>query len=271
LKIPTIELRMERMIVPSYTVGYFGNWMVEQRVPSNPYAEVEDWGYVTGMRWDPSYPLLKDEHGRIAYAANRMAREVGGVHLAKAHGTVVLCGVGMGLFLYNVVQKPVVQRVFVVDVDAALLSLVFQNSRDNDWPNMHKVEYLRGDPRDFTQDVLRGMSAQFITEPADYLYVDTWPHLGHPDTIHDFRHIVNNVKPLAAGFAGQELNFMDWATGERMPPVEPFDTVTLTNFDEWCLWCEGYMHIRSLDYLRYCLITWMNQKARSLAEEATNG
>lgn len=258
-QIPEIKLRLNRLQIPEYTFGEYGDWTLRPCHVSEGPAEVFDWGYATGPQWEPAFPVLTDAEGRRWMSANRLEQESQATHLASAHGTVVVCGVGIGMYLYNVVQKSEVQRVFAVDLDQTVIDMVRQNAERHGWPEFQKVVFLQGDARLLTR---RDLSLHGVQSESDFVYVDIWPTLADKNTVVDSRTIAANLNPRAAGFWGQELALLDWATEVRDPPVQDPDQLTLDNFDEWCLALDMVMQIRSVDYLRYALVCWLNQKAR---------
>lgn len=259
-KVTGTQLRMDRLVVPEYTFNRYGNWELRPYHDNDSGAEVFEWGYATGPQWEPVYPVLKCAGGGCTITANRFEREMAAIHLASARGTVVVCGLGMGLYLYNVIQKPGVQQVMVVEQDQDLIDMVAWNAHMHHWLGFHKVKFMPMDPLLVTRgDLSRYYGLQ---DEPDFVYVDLWHRLELNKMARDLARVGTNLNPRTAGFKGQELALMRWASTLRQPPVEPLDQLSLENFDEWCLWLDMVLQVRSLDYLRYALVCWLNQQER---------
>jgi len=115
-------------------------------------------------------------------------------HIAAARGTVVVAGLGMGFFVYNILRKPEVTRVVVLEKDANLVTLFIKTIRRNHWRHLDKFELVLGD------------ALQFVPKHnVDFLYADIWSHLGDETALAKTQAIQANVKAalkllaLAAG------------------------------------------------------------------------
>ena len=120
-------------------------------------------------------------------------------HLAAAHGTVVVCGLGMGVMAYAVSARASVERLVVVDKDPEIIAM-FRRFADFDaWPQRHKVEIIEADAREVRVD------------GVDFLYADIWPFLRMDCMVPDMRAIWANIPAPACGYWGQELDMVDSA------------------------------------------------------------
>src|SRR2546430_11746866 len=103
---------------PNYCCGRYGNWTLEEKVEAS-----FERGYFTGFDVEPpGYFLVND--GDIWMSTSRLERESHAVHLKHAKGNVVVCGVGMGMFLYNIASQPMVDRIVAVELDAHFIRLL---------------------------------------------------------------------------------------------------------------------------------------------------
>jgi hypothetical protein len=252
---PNIKMRLDRLTVPEYTAGRYGDWTLARVHEALERAEIFDWGYATGPQWEPNYWVVYKEADEVWMSTNRMERESHATHLGSAHGIVVVCGVGLGLFLYNVVQKPEVQRVFAVDVADSAITLVNQCAQTHNWPDWQKVQFIQKDAMELTRADLSRFDCR--KEP-DFLYVDIWQGLGDPNAVAQVQHVANNLSPRTVGFWGQELELMRWAIQTGLDPRR----LTLDDFDAWCLRLDMVMQVRERDYLRYALVTAINQQGK---------
>lgn len=243
---------LDRLLVPQYEEGPWGDWTME-------YAPAEAghcWGYVTGPQAERSYPILK-RGGHIWMTGARRETESHAVHLKFATGVVVVCGIGIGLFIHNVIRKPDVHRVFAVDNDQAILDAVRQMSDAQEWQGRDKIKWVKKDALSLTRTKLSQHGTQCV---PDYLYVDIWPTMGDRRTVPDTQRIASQLTPMVTGFWGQELAFMAWAKFHRIPSTPNLDEVGLDHFDEWCLWLDLIQQHRSSDYLSMCRVVYQNHE-----------
>lgn len=252
-----IKMHLERPAVPDYVAGEYGPWTLGKVHDALEQAEIFEWGYATGPQWEPNYWVLRDREGIPWMSTNRLERESHAVHVASARGTVVACGVGLGLFVYNVAQKSNVERVFAVDVSEHVIEMLERCAVDCRWPNWYKVQFIHKDAMQLTRTDLSRHGCQ--NEP-DFLYVDVWPVLGHPDVVTDTQTVVRNVRAKSVGFWGQELELIRWAMREQ--ELDP-NQLNLDHFDAWCLHLDMVMQVRSLDYLRFALVVAINQHGKT--------
>jgi hypothetical protein len=192
------ELPWAELEVPPYREGAYGKLVLErQDVPKIR-------GYFRGMQGPlQSYRLI--EKGLIFptlwMSTTPMERESQMAHLAAASGHIVIVGCGMGVLLYNVLKKPEVHTVTLIEKNAAMTELLGRISPMADW---HGIEKLRVLHADALNDPLPNLGE------VDLLSVDIWPVLGEDHAIDDTRAIFQKVQARRVAWWGMELDFVRW-------------------------------------------------------------
>lgn len=157
-------------------------------------------------------------------------------HVANAEGHTVIAGLGLGIALYNVLSKPGVNRVSLLENDDSVIDW-FEGQDTADWKGIEKLEIVRGDARETK-----------ILSLVDFLYVDIWNVLGAEEALEDTIAIQKNIKAGKVGYWGQELDFICWLgeRGSKLPPTEQ-------QYDAWMksvgmpLIKEEYHWLRAVD------------------------
>jgi len=143
-------------------------------------------------------------------------------HIKAAHGTVVVAGLGMGFYLYNIIRKPEVTRVVVLEKDKAVMNLWRHAINSDQWHGFRKVEFVMGDALDYKPDF-----------PVDFLFADIWPYLGAMEALDITRKLQSNIKATEVGFWGQEFDFVTWVMAQKLPgPVD--NHCTQANYLAFC-------------------------------------
>ena len=181
---------------PGYRCGDFGGWALKHKS-----AETFERGYFTGFDVEPPGYYLENQ-GDVWMSTSRLERESHVVHLRHARGTVVVCGVGMGMYLYNVAALPGVDRVFAVDRDAAVIDLVRRGTGFDGWAGRDKIDFVHKDATELTPDDVGGGR-------PDFLYVDIWPELGDPAAVSQTRAIRDAIGRGPSG--GGARSWISWS------------------------------------------------------------
>jgi hypothetical protein len=143
-------------------------------------------------------------------------------HIAAAHGTVVVAGLGMGFYLYNILRKPEVTKVIVLEKDRNVGRLFAHSIQIPDWQGFHKADIVFGDALNYKPDF-----------PVDFLYADIWPHLGDYQALNLTQKLQANIKAKEVGFWGQEFDFITWLMDRKLPgPVDSH--ATHANYNAFC-------------------------------------
>lgn len=187
--------------VPGYVPGSYGSWRLVELPASRQY------GYFTPPQQEQAYyGLVRD--GQTWMSTSRMERESHAFHLSVARGRVMVCGVGMGMILYNLCRLDRVSRVLAVDIDADVIDFLRRGTDFADWPGRQKIRFLQSDARKLAAE-------QIGPEPVDHLYVDIWPDLGTAEALIETRQIQSVVRAKRVGYWGQEIDFGHWHTERR--------------------------------------------------------
>ena len=183
--------------------------------------------------------------------SSRRELESQAVHLKYARGVVVMCGVGMGIMLYNLCMKPDVSLVVAVDSDPGVIEWVRGLSAE--WLGADKIRWLVGDALNLDRTALSRHAG--VQDVADYLYADIWSVLGAERAAQDVAAIQSRLLARSVGWWGQEIDFVMWAKDSGFE----WDMVDLDAFDLWCLDIDMVLHERSSKYIRYCRQVVINQ------------
>jgi hypothetical protein len=182
---------------PEYQCGAYGQWELKEKLGNS-----RERGYFNDFDHEPpGHYIVRDDH--IWMSTSRLERESHAIHVTHATGTVVVCGVGMGMYLYNIAGLERVERILAVDIDPATIDLVRNATSFETWPGKDKIRFVN-------KDALKLTPADIGPGPVDYLYVDIWPELGNPEAIAQTQAIQAVVKAKTVGWWGQELDFIEW-------------------------------------------------------------
>lgn len=186
--------------LPTYKAGSFGQWRSE-RTPPLKYVP----GYfMTAPEQQPGWRFSRGK--KIWMSLTRMEVESHMPHIAAATGHTVIAGLGMGFMLYNVLLKPEVTKVTVIEKDREVIALMDKVSNWRKWSGHEKVNLVIGDATTYT-----------TTEPVDFLYADIWPHVGDSNALPLTQTIQSNVHAKSVGFWTQEFDFISWCQTHEIP------------------------------------------------------
>lgn len=187
------DLPYPAMLAPPYQPVRGETWRLEQAmIIAAP-------GYFSGPRqltW-MNHLLVRDGVTWMSLVPGEVESQI--PHLAAAHGTVVVCGLGMGVMAYAVSARTNVDRLVVVERDPEVIAMFRQFAAFEDWPQRSKVELVQADAREFHLD------------GADFLYADIWPYYRMDAMLADMTCMHANIPVPACGYWGQELDMVDWA------------------------------------------------------------
>jgi hypothetical protein len=197
-----IPLDLPGLQSPKYRCGGYGPWNLRAKA-----RQTFERGYFTGFATEPpGHYLIKDGH--IWMSTSRLERESHAIHLKQARGKVVMCGVGMGMYLFNIAAKPAVEEVVAVDLDWAVVDLVRNATGFGSWPGREKISFVH-------RNALNLTPADIGSAQVDYLYVDIWPELGDPMALSQTQAIQSIVNARRVGWWGQEIDFIQWLYDHR--------------------------------------------------------
>ena len=220
---------------PGYACGAYGGWTLREKSYDSRAR-----GYFSDMDVEPPGHFLERD-GDVWMSTSRLERESHAIHVKHATGNVVVCGVGMGMYLYNIAALERVERIIAVELDSAVIDLLHNATGFETWPGKEKIRFVN-------KDALKLTPADLGTNPIDYLYVDIWPELGNPDAIVQTQAIQSVVKAKTVGWWGQELDFIEWLYAHWPKQKEP----TLPDLVDFMESIEMPIEEHSLEYILAC-------------------
>lgn len=242
------NLPWPKLEVPTYKEVSYGEWELKLRDTMNPKSY---FGGEVGAFDPKTYTLSKWNHGenRTTWmSVSQFELESHMMHVASAHGHVVVAGLGMGMFVYNILQKPEVTRVSIFEIETDVINLM-RKAGMWDWKGAWKIDMYNHDVLDLPEYAALDKSGGPI-KPVDFMFVDIWPTIGLNRVIEDVNNIHKKVRGKTVGWWGQEYHFISWCNG-----MNPFDILGYTSpFETWCksigLPVTGYQW--DLEYLTLC-------------------
>jgi hypothetical protein len=199
------------MPAPPYRMTESGRWRFYQAfVIAAP-------GYFSGPRplnWMTSL-LVKDGITWMSLVPMEVESQM--PHLANAHGTVVVCGMGLGLMAYAVSALKAVTKVIVVERDPEVIAMARLFTGFDTWPQRHKVEIVQAD------------ACEFRFDGADFLYADIWPFYRMDTMVPDMQRMHRNIPTPKCGYWGQELDMVDHARAQGVA-LEDFNARHVEDF-----------------------------------------
>jgi len=208
------DLPYPSMPVPPYRLVENGAWRLASAfIPAAP-------GYFSGPRpldWT-TYLLVKDGITWMSIVPMEIESQL--PHLAAARGTVVVCGLGLGLMAYAVSARQAVSRVVVVERDPEIIAMFRKFAAFDAWAQRGKVDIVCADAREFRLD------------GVDFLYADIWPNYRMDTMVSDMAAIHRGIPAPLCGYWGQELDMVDFALDQGVA-VEDFDHRHVEAFAEF--------------------------------------
>lgn len=196
--------------VPEYRVGRHGDWFGDRADP------VLVRGYFTGMQpASGNYRLFCGDTLWMSLTPRELESQAH--HALYARGHTVVMGLGMGVLLYNIIQRPEVEKVTVVESDRRVVELLHQIADPESWNGWEKVQIVIADALTWKPD-----------DPVDFLTVDIWEKLGDENLRSHGQQIQRNVRAKQVALWGQELDFITFVT-EKGYPAPP----TLAQYREY--------------------------------------
>ena len=191
------------LCIPIYRPVNIGNWSLKK------VKQVAQFGYFQDWQGQGDIDVLNFcEQTWMSNARDEVDSQT--PHIAAAFGHTVLMGAGMGIALFNLLSKPVVTQVTLIEHDPQVIDLLRQSTNFESWPGIGKLRIEISDALTYLPD-----------QPVDHLYADIWAAPGEPQSIPDMQKIQANVRAGQVGWWGQELLFLDWLAGET-PTAEKY-------------------------------------------------
>lgn len=192
---------------PAYRPGRYGDWTLV-----NQHDSLAAVGYFRGLRFIDgftNFALMRD--GVVWMSLSPMELESQAIHLDAAYGEVVVAGLGMGALVYNLLQKPEVRRVTVVERDPAVIELLYKIASPKRWPRADKLQIRQGDALHYPHDWT-----------VDTLLADIWPKLAATEALGDMIQMQSRMNAKSVGWWGQEYDIVHFlSTRGYHAPVLP--------------------------------------------------
>ena len=194
----TWDLPWPRVRVPVYRELNFGSWSlkVAQRLPGI--------GYFQDLQGISEQDVLL-KGNETWMTSSPMEIESQALHVAAARGHVVVMGAGLGVALYNILSKPQVTHVTLVERDPDVMDLLRRATDFDTWAGIKKLEVEIADAFDYRPNL-----------PVNHLYIDIWAMTGDPQALPDTQRIQRQVGAEAVSWWSQEIHFLCWLEDNRL-------------------------------------------------------
>src|SRR4051812_19010373 len=113
------ELPWPELKIPTYRSTTLETWSLQKCERIMQMGYFQDW-----QRQGDVYALLQSGESWMSTALDELESQA--PHVSAAKGHVVIMGAGMGVVLYNILAKPDVTRVTVVEHDLRVIRLLRQ-------------------------------------------------------------------------------------------------------------------------------------------------
>ncbi|RPJ26495.1 MAG: hypothetical protein EHM33_11405 [Chloroflexi bacterium] len=194
--------------IPEYREMTLGGWRLKkfELIPQRGYFQ--DWHGEGEM-----FALLEGEKAWMSTAWDEVDSQA--PHVAAGGGHVVLMGAGMGVALFNLLAKPEVQQVTLVEREPLVLDILEQSTGMSSWRGIEKLHVALVDALEFSPE-----------GPVDHLYVDIWPTIGEGQNVEEMQAIQRRVRASSVGWWGQEIHYLEWLKRQGNEP-------SLSSYQTW--------------------------------------
>jgi hypothetical protein len=187
--------------IPDYIPSAFGKWKLSGR----PGGLTQS--YLAEHHVDRPHHILSRD-GETWMASSMLELESHAWHLSQAKGTVLVAGLGMGMFVHAAASKDDVDRVVVLEIDPEVIEIFRMSSGFDGWPTRHKIAVINADALDPSSGP--SVSSALGGHRPDYLYADIWAEFPNEQAPGQTRAMCALHDPLAAGWWGQEIEYGMW-------------------------------------------------------------
>ena len=215
--------------IPEYQLGQYRRWEIGR--VDVPMIR----GYFRGMQLNANnnYVLYRRSRGvpETWMSLTPMELESHMPHIEAAQGKTAVVGLGMGMYLHNVLQKDSVTSVTMIEKDRQVTELLKKRSRFTEWPNVGKLRPI------IYKDVLTCTPVQ---AEFDHLYVDIWATLGDENARAHMVTISQRISAKTHSWWGMELDFIEWCTTALSPGEKLTDADVERLASGWVDACMSY-------------------------------
>ncbi len=186
--------------IPAYREMTLGSWKLQRLACAPQFGYFQDW-HGEGER------VVLSEDGKVWMSTGWSEVDSQAPHVAAGRGHVVVMGAGMGIALFNLLRKPEVRQVTLVERDPLVLEMLEQAAGMSAWQGREKLQVVLADALDFSPD-----------RAVDHLYVDIWLTAGERQAVKEMQAIQPRVDASSLGWWGQEICFLEWLKGRGLDP-----------------------------------------------------
>lgn len=207
------RLPIPQVLIPEYKLGTYGAWQITTvPVPKNargyfnglPETTMQETTVLSEVRPQSNTPFVW-----MSFTA--MEQESHCLHVLSATGDVVVCGLGLGMYLYNILRKPCVTSVTVIERNPFVINLFKTVSNYQEWEGVEKLTILEDDALNPVEPTTLALTA------PDFLYVDIWEVAGAETAQSDTRKVCEWLKPISAGWWTQETDIITFYASKGIP------------------------------------------------------
>ncbi len=198
--------------IPPYRPMTVGPWTVRKYTRYTQAGYFREWPQGEGE----VYVLLKNEEAWMSTTHDEV--ESNANHVAAARGHTMVMGAGMGVILYNLLPKPQVTRLTVVEMDPTVVELLKQSTDIERWPGAEKLVIEIADALKYRPSL-----------PVDYMYVDIWIAPADPRALAHTQQMQRNVQAQRVSWWTQEIDFIHWLDRKGYGHASP----TTAQYREW--------------------------------------
>jgi len=171
-------------------------------------------GYFRELQFMTEGTLVLKHNDKVWMSTSPMELESHMPHIDAAHGRVLVGGLGMGMYLKNILAKPEVTEVVLYEKSMPVWQLFCTTMNPWAWEGWHKLTIrnwtlFREEPDD---------------EPFDYAYIDIWESLGCEHAVRLTKKACKVHKVRQVSWWGMELDYTEWCmnTNRRADPQDPY-------------------------------------------------
>lgn len=177
--------------VPSYHPSEYGDWRLSQQEIALP---IRGWFSGLAPRRFTNYVLTHIPTNRIWMSLSPLELESHAFHVAAAHGKVLVAGLGMGMYLFNILRKPEVTEVHVLEQSEEVVAAFRAFAKPEEWEGWEKVTIHLCDALEPSPELV-----EQVYRP-DYLYADIWPSIADHNAREQMSEMCASYNPKEAGY-----------------------------------------------------------------------
>lgn len=128
---------------------------------------MRDYWMVMGLKADYRYTVLRKD-GAVWMSDTPMERNTNKLFMDKAHGDVLVYGLGIGLILFPLLEDPEISSITVVEIDQRMIDFVSPLIKKHD--TFNKLTVIHGDAFEHHKNIPKGKKYHTV-------YFDIWVNI----------------------------------------------------------------------------------------------